>query len=157
MTLIAKSMMSTRVLSVAPETRLIDVHRIFVEEEIHGAPVVDETNAILGVISSADLLRAVAYEREAGGADTGYLREVMEFSSSGWQAMPDDFQDRLGQVRVEDYMTQDVVSVAPDTPVAEVAKRMRGDRVHRVFVVDGEALVGVISALDLVALLEDES
>jgi len=157
MALIAKSMMSTRVLSVSPETPLVNVHRIFVEEEIHGAPVVDETNAIQGVISSADLLRAVVQEREAGGADSGYLREMMEFSSSGWQTMPDDFQDRLAQLRVEDFMTRDVVSVAPDTPIAEVAQSMRRDRVHRVFVVDGEALVGVISALDLVALLEDAS
>ena len=82
---------------------------------------------------------------------------MMEFSSPGWQTMPDDFQDRLGQLRVEDFMTRDVVAVEPDTPIAEVAKRMRRDRVHRVFVVDGAALVGVISAFDLVALLEDAS
>lgn len=151
-----RDVMTTAPVSVQPETALIDVHRLFVEEEIHGAPVVDDEMIVRGVITSADLLRAVMQEHEAGGSTATYLRGMMEFSGPDWQQMPDDFQDRLGQLQVEEFMTAEVVAVAPDASIPEVAQAMRGNRVHRVLVMDGEKLEGVVSALDLVALLEKQ-
>ena len=56
---LARDVMQTHLVTVEPELPLVDVHRLFVEEEITGAPVVDDTGRLLGVISSTDLLRAV--------------------------------------------------------------------------------------------------
>ena len=61
----ARDVMQTYLISVNPETPLLEVHRLFVDEEINGAPVVDETGRLLGVISSVDLLRAVEEEHDA--------------------------------------------------------------------------------------------
>ena len=52
-------------------------------------------------------------------------------------------------VRAADLMTPAVFAVPPDTPAQEVAREMVRQNVHRLFVVDGGVLVGVISALDL--------
>jgi CBS domain-containing protein len=38
--------MVRELITVTPETLLFDVHRLFVEEEIHGAPVVDENDIV---------------------------------------------------------------------------------------------------------------
>ena len=51
--------MQTDVLTVTPETPVLDVHRMFAEEEIHGAPVVDDDGLVRGVVSTLDILRAV--------------------------------------------------------------------------------------------------
>ena len=51
-------------------------------------------------------------------------------------------------------MTRGGITVAPETPIPEVAATLRKHRIHRVFVVDGEQLCGIISTFDLVALLE---
>lgn len=83
-----------------------------------------------------------------------YLRDLMEFSSPDWERMPEDFEDRLSELRAEDFTTTDVVSVPPDATVAEIARVMGRNRVHRVCVVDGDRLAGSISAFDLVAVLE---
>ena len=57
--------MQRDVLSVSPATSLLDVHRLFLAEEIHGAPVIDEDDRSLrGVISTQDLLRAVLDQEE---------------------------------------------------------------------------------------------
>jgi len=149
----ASEIMETQVLSVSPETPLTVVQRMFVEEEIHGAPVIGSDGRLLGVLTSADLLRAVSDEHDGIGGHTAYMRDVLEFSSPDWSRMPQDFQDRLSQLRAEEFMTKNVISVSPDTAVAEVAQIIVRDHVHRVCVVKGEELVGIISTLDLVAEL----
>lgn len=153
----ARDVMTTQTVSVLPESSLIDIHRLFVEEEIHGAPVVNDEQRVVGVITSADLLRAVMQEHETGSSGAIYLREMMEFSGPDWQQMPEDFQDRLAQLRVEEFMTPQVVAVSPEASIPEVARMMRANRVHRVLVMKGERLEGVISALDLMSILEKEA
>jgi CBS domain-containing protein len=139
---------------VNPETPLLEVHRLFVDEEINGAPVVDETGRLLGVISSVDLLRAVEEEHDAASAGASYIEDFLEISGPDWQDGSDSFQERLGERTVADAMTRGGITVTPDTPVPEVAGTLRKHRIHRVFVVDEEQLCGVISTFDLVALLE---
>jgi CBS domain-containing protein len=121
--------MESDVLSVEPETPLVDVQRLFVEDEIHGAPVVDEDFRVVGVISALDVLRIVA-ERY------------------------DDFETRLRDVGAADAMTDAVVSVSPDATAAEVARLMRAQRVHRVLVIENHELLGMLTTFDLLAALE---
>jgi len=146
--------MQTYLISVNPETPLLEVHRLFVDEEINGAPVVDETGRLLGVISSVDLLRAVEEEHDAASSESSYLQDFMEISGPDWQDESNNFQARLGERTVADAMTRGGITVSPEAPVHEVAATLRKHRIHRVFVVDGEQLSGVISTFDLVALLE---
>jgi CBS domain-containing protein len=152
----ARDIMETKVVTVSPDLPLLDAHRLFSEREIHGAPVVSDDGAVLGVISSADLLRAVTEEHSTGRIDSYYLREFVEFSGPDWANIPEDFQDRLREVRVSDVMTSEVVWVAPDASVSEVARTLCGQCVHRVLVMQGERLAGLISTFDLVMLLRDE-
>ena len=151
---LARDLMQTHLVTVEPELPLIDVHRLFVEEEITGAPVVDETGRLLGVISSTDLLRAVEEEHDSAGSEPNYFREWLEFSGPDWVGAPSDFQDRLTSLTVADAMTRGGITVAPDIPIEEVAAVMRRDRVHRVLVVENDLLVGILTTFDLIGLLE---
>jgi CBS domain-containing protein len=151
---LARDLMQTHLVTVAAELPLIEVHRLFVEEEITGAPVVDETGRLLGVISSTDLLRAVEEEHGSARSEPRYFREWLEFSGPDWAGAPSDFQDRLASLTVEDAMTRGGITAAPDTPIAEVAALMRRHRVHRVLVVEDDLLVGILTTFDLIGLLE---
>ena len=53
-------------------------------------------------------------------------------------------------MRVEDVMTPHVDSVAPDTPLAVAARRMRDENVGCLPVADGDRLVGMVTDRDLV-------
>ena len=57
--------------------------------------------------------------------------------------------------RVRDVMVTDVVTVTADAPVRDVARELVARRIHRVVVVDGGALVGIVSALDVVELVAE--
>ena len=151
----ARDVMQTGVVSVGTDTPLTRLGQLFVEEGIHGAPVVGEDERLLGVVSVVDLLRAIGEEHDAPSNAPVYFRELLEFSAPDWPfATSEDFQDRLAQLTVGDVMQTPVITVTENTPVRDIAKSMRSNRIHRVLVVRDGLLVGIVSALDLVGLLE---
>jgi CBS domain-containing protein len=151
---LARDVMQTGIVTIDPGASLLDAYRLFVEEEISGAPVVDEDGRVLGVISAQDLLRATEEERDTAVVQASYFRDITEFSGPDWQTSAEDFQDRLAEVTISEVMTEGAILVAPDAPIAEVASTIRRHRIHRVLVAEDERLVGLISTYDLVALLE---
>ena len=97
------------------------------DAHISGLPVVDKGGRILGVVSASDVLTA---EAEAESVTMG--------------------QDLMQETLVRDIMTPRPYTIAPDEDVREVARQMLYGDVHRLFVVEGERLVGVISTTDMV-------
>lgn len=156
MTLYARDLMQTDPIAVSPEQPLLQAHRLMLEEEIHGAPVVDEDGNVLGVISALDLLRAVQQEYESGAAVPTYFRGDLPYSGPDWFQTPEDFQDRLADLTVGDVMVTEIVSVRPDAPIADVARIMRSQRIHRVLVVDDRQLLGLVTTFDLIATLTEQ-
>jgi len=154
---LARDLMQRNIISIDGAASLLDAHRLFVEEEISGAPVVDEDGRVIGVVSARDLLRALDEERDSAVVDTHYFRDLTEFSGPDWGSMPEDFQDRLAARSVAEVMSPDVITVSPDATVAEVARTLRQQRVHRVLVATKDAFVGLISSFDLLALLEEDA
>jgi len=147
----AADVMQTQVITVSPVDPLSTVKRLFFEEEIHGAPVVDEVGHVRGMITSMDLIRAATEESEGESVNLAVTFEDLGLS---WENASENFQNRLSEAVVTDAMTEDVVSVAPETPVPEVAKILRENKIHRVLVIKKETLLGIISSFDLIQLLE---
>jgi CBS domain-containing protein len=125
----ARDFMQTDVVTVTPGTLLSTVHRLFIEEEIHGAPVVDEDGRVIGIVSTLDLSRASADELDP---------------------------DAALAMTAADVMTPEVVAVTPETSVTDVAKLMRAQHIHRVLVVRDRELVGVVTTFDLLRALTDD-
>lgn len=154
----ASDVMQTTVITVNPEMPLLYVHRLFVQEEIHGAPVVDESGTLCGVISSIDLLRAVE-EKYLGRpliSAPSYFRQALPHSGPAWLPSGEEvqLQDRLSSMTASDVLTTEIVAVGLYTHVSDIASVMRAQRIHRVFVLDDNELRGIISSLDLLQLLE---
>jgi CBS domain-containing protein len=150
----ARDVMTPSVVSVGPDTPLVEVYRLFVSEQIHGAPVVDEEELLIGVVSATDLLRGAEEEHDTALAASDYLRDLLEFSGPDWATGVTDFQDRLASRTVADVMTPSALTVRLDTPVAEIARLLRQHRVHRVWVEDEGHVCGVVSSFDLLPLVE---
>lgn len=127
--------MQRDVITVSPETPILDIHRLFVEEEIHGAPVVDDAGQVRGVLSALDLLRIV--------------REELE---------PADPEDRVEDATASDAMTKELVTVRPTASVEDIARTMLAHHVHRVLVIgENRELEGVITSFDLLRVLAPSS
>ena len=150
----ARDLMEKRVLSVDPEASLLEVHRLFAEEEISGAPVVDDVGRLVGVVTASDLIRAVEEESVSARVDSHYFRDLLPYSAPDWDAGPEDFQDRLARLRVSDAMTPEVVTIPASTPAPEIARVLRERRIHRVLVTADGELLGIVTAFDLLRVLE---
>ena len=132
---------------------LIGVQRLFADEQIHGAPVVDELGYVLGVISMSDLLQTAIDDRDAARPGPGYFQDGV--CSLPW-SFSEDFREALGERRVAEAMTPDVVSVTPRASVSEIAMTLRHHGVQRVLVMEDGELLGTISSFDLIELLEKD-
>ena len=153
----ARDVMQTHVVQVSADDPLSVVERLFFEEGIHGAPVVDDEGRVNGVITTTDLLRAVTEKHGVSRPDPACFGDDLDFSHIAWGGAPEDFKERLSELTVGDFMTSSAVTVHPDTQVTQIARTLRENQIHRVLVVERGLLCGIVSSFDLVALLESDS
>ncbi len=140
----ARDVMTTEVITVTPATHLSEFARICAEDGISGAPVVTVDGRLVGVVSRTDLL-AHLMDSGHGAAALGELGEAGLGTMPGMASEAEE--EVLGSV--DDIMQPEVVSVDPSTPISAVARRMFDERIHRVVVVEGRRILGIITSLDL--------
>jgi CBS domain-containing protein len=142
----ARDLMTTSLVTLPPDAPVEAVARALSERGISGAPVVDATGRLLGMVTEGDLIRRLA---AAEDRPKGWLAAL--FQSAPEQAAR---YARTHGRRARDVMTTDLVTVAEDTPVEHIAKIIEEKDVRRVPVVrpDG-TLVGVVSRGDLLRAL----
>lgn len=162
----AADLMQREIVTVTPDTDLADLLQILAAEQISGVPVVEGDGQVVGVVSATDVIRLAARLQEEAGGDTGLEpfrvlpEEVDEeadfFLSPSGEVLVGSAPARLGGggglfdgYAVRDVMTAAAFSVAPDTPVQEVADFLLRGRIHRALVVEGGRLRGVITTFDL--------
>ena len=140
--------MNPDVVALRPEMTVPEAQARLAERSVSGAPVVDDAGRIVGAVSQNDLVRCAAHPDTAG--HTGVF-----FSND------EDFED-LGKLpvspssmRVRDAMNPRAYHVARDTGVAIAANIMRERRIHRLLVTDRGVLVGVVTSLDLLRVVEE--
>jgi CBS domain-containing protein len=148
----ARDVMTRDMIVIGPDTSLLDIHRLFIEEEIHGAPVVDEEDQVLGVVSTIDLLRAARDRADVDGTST-YYRDGVGSPGVDWAELDEEAGERVKNLTASDVMTRELVRVSPEATLAEVARTMLAQHVHRVLVVAQGNLVGVITTFDLLRVL----
>jgi CBS domain-containing protein len=158
MTLKARDVMQTNPITVSPDASLTQAHRLFAEEEISGAPVVDDDGRVVGVVSSTDLIRAIPEELDEGSASRpADFQEDEPYLDGDEARVLDELVDPLPERKISEVMTRDLISVTSDTPVTDVARVMRNGHIHRVLVIDDGVLHGIITTFDLIQLLESST
>src|SRR5262249_19908934 len=150
MPLRARDVMQANVLSVPPELTLAALEDFLLSKRISGAPVVEDGN-VIGIVSRSDVVRCLSLERSLSGLIADGLASPEETTPP--VRLPDDLEERLSAHTVRDAMVVDPVAVRPDAPIAEVARLLHERHIHRVLVIEGTTLRGVISTLDLVRLI----
>jgi len=147
-------LMTTRVATLSPEMTLKDMDAVLVKEGISGAPVVDD-GRLVGVASQADVVRVLWEGQKEASKIAAYHSSPFPVPIPALERIAKDAHQlsaRMVELRVRDVMTPDPLKARPDDPVADVARRMVGDQIHRLPVVDAETggLVGILTTLDLV-------
>ena len=150
----AADIMRRELIAVHPDQPLSEARHLLIESHISGAPVIDD-GRLVGIVSRSDLVRV---EELVEALDSEISGEVwQERQTDGFRHQRPEgfhgFSKRLNELRVRDAMRAQVLCCAPDSPVREVAAEMVRHHVHRIVVVDGEKPVGIVSSLDIAALV----
>lgn len=137
----AGDVMIREVVTIGPETPVLQIVQLLLSRGISGVPVVDEDGGLVGVVSEGDLLRRVELGTEK---HRGSWRAFF----TGTATLAEEYIRSHGTV-ARDIMTHEVVSVARTTPLAEIADLMETRHIKRVPVVEGSRVVGLVSRSNL--------
>ena len=142
----AREVMTTPVVTIAPDTTLAEIAALLLEHRISGLPVLDRGH-VVGIVSESDLLA----QREIGGRSK---REPEPWWAFMFPEIPDPARYvKAHAVRALDVMTTPVISVAEETPTSKVVALLAKRKIRRVPVLRGERLVGIVTRADLVRAL----
>ncbi|HEY6563013.1 MAG TPA: CBS domain-containing protein [Pirellulaceae bacterium] len=111
--------------SIGPEASLADVVQSLVAKNC-GSLMVRAQDAVVGIITERDILRACAEDSRP-----------------------------LSQILVHERMTRDLVVAGPDSHVSEIMGLMTERRIRHLPIMDGPHLLGMISIGDVVKAQHD--
>jgi acetoin utilization protein AcuB len=125
-------LMQRQVFSVQLDDPIDRVFFLFHYEKIRHLPVLDKTR-IVGIVSDRDLYKALGPRSRRGG----------------FEAARDETALYVIPKRVKHIMRRGVITVGPDTTLAEAATLMAKRKIGALPVLKGGKLVGIVTATDL--------
>jgi len=132
--LYAKDIMTHTVSTVTPDATVREALKLLEATQLSGAPVVGD-DGVKGVISMSDIADLLVNAPESAANTSDSV---------------------LDEHTVAELMTSDIVSVTPDTSVRTVAGIMRNRAIHRILVMEGRQLCGIISAIDIARAVSEK-
>ena len=120
-----KQYMASKVMTFLPELAISDAIEMLVQYRYTGAPVVDLSGKLVGMLSEKDCLRVAV--------------------RSG----------NVGEALVGEYMTKAVESVTPEASLFDVAEKFTNAQYKRLPVVENGKLVGQISRADILRAIKE--
>ena len=140
--------MTTKLITVSPETEIVYATKLLLENRINGAPVVDETGEIVGIICQSDL---IAQQKELPVPSFfTFLNGLITLTSM--KQLEKQVQN-IAATTVAQAMTPDPITVKPDTHIETVAALMVDNNFHTIPVVDEGELVGIVGKEDILKTL----
>lgn len=117
--------MATDLVTFTLDQDIAEVIESMIENEISGAPVLNDKGVLVGIITEKDCLRVLM--------DVGYHNQM------------------LSKSKVADYMTPDPISITLDHDVLDVADAFLKSHFRRFPVLENGKLVGLVSRRDILS------
>jgi CBS domain-containing protein len=137
----AQDVMTRDVISIDPESTVLQAARLMLQHHISGLPVIDKHGELVGVLSEGDFLRR--RETRTERKRSRWLEFLM-----GPGRMAAEYSHSHGS-KVAEVMSTEVTSVEYDTAIEDIVEVMERKRIKRVPVVCGGQLVGIITRSNL--------
>jgi CBS domain-containing protein len=123
----AKDVMSKRVMTLKPDSRVVDVIRFLAEHKVTGAPVVSDDMHLLGMVTEKDILMMLLYDKD------------------------------IKTKTVSDLMTKEVISFAEEDDLMEIFKILVENNFRRVPILSNGTLTGIVSRRDIIHFLSERA
>ena len=131
--MLVREFMTPNPVTVKPDTTVHRALRLMHEKNVGRFPVVGDHGKLVGIVSDDDLLSS-----SPSPATTLAVWEIPEL---------------LAKIKVETVMSREVITVSEDTPLEEAARIMSDQNIGGLPVMQGQALIGIITETDLFKVL----
>ncbi len=148
-----KDIMTTDVISVTPQTEIVQAAKLLLKKRINGVPVVDEKGTLVGILCESDLI--IQQQKFPVPSLFTFLDGFVPLTSM--KRLEAEVQ-KMSAVIVADAMTPNPLTVTPEMTVEEVASIMVRKKCHTLPVVEDGRMVGIVGKDDILkTLLPDEA
>jgi CBS domain-containing protein len=144
----AKDIMTKEILTVYPDTEVIQAAKLMLDKHISGLPVVDQEGHLKGIICQSDLM---AQQRKIP-VPSFFILFDSAISLTSPQQIENEVK-KMSAVRVSEAMTHDPITVDPETGLEDIATLMVKHNIHTLPVLDQGWLVGIIGKEDILRTL----
>src|SRR5262245_49556148 len=141
----AGDVMTQSTVTVDPDASITHAIQLMLKRRISGLPVVDDTGALVGILTEGDLLR-----RAELGTQKRRPRWIEFLIGPG--RLASEYVSACGR-KVREVMTTPVHIVSEDTPLTDVVNIMESKQVKRLPVLRDGRLVGILSRANLLRAL----
>ena len=150
-----KDLMNPDIMTVADEMTTDELARYLIEHEISGAPVVDGQGHLIGVVSMTDIGRTMAEPPDVESSRSSSF--YRDFAADYTLEEPGERYVDQRAVTVRDVMTPVIHQVPITASVAQAARIMVDQHIHRLVVTQGKEPVGIITSMDVLKMVADQS
>lgn len=147
----AKDIMTKDVLTVSLDTPVKKVAELLTDYEISGAPVLDEHDRVIGIVTESDLIEQ---KKNLHLPTVVTLFEGVLFLERP-QKIKREIEKMLGAT-VKDIYSKKVITINENATLEDIATIMSEKKVHLLPVLRGDDLVGVVGKVDVVRALAKE-
>lgn len=152
--LTARDIMNPDVVLVHDDMSVHELAATLTQHGISGAPVLDGDGLLVGVVSLSDIVANDGKRQAIRGGE-----HVGDFFLQGWEDELDETDLRPFHVvedegmTVGDILTSVIYKVDESTDISTMADTMIKGRIHRLVVTRDDAVVGIVSTLDMLKAL----
>jgi CBS domain-containing protein len=143
-----KDIMTKDIITVTPDTEVVKAAKILLEKRINGLPVIDDSGKLVGILCQSDL---IAQQKSIPIPSLFTLLDG--FMPLTIMKRIDKEVEKIAAIMVEQAMTANPVTVAPDDDIEVVARLMVDENYHTLPVLDGGKVVGIVGKADILKTL----
>lgn len=138
----AHQIMTRPVITVTPDTTIVEAANTMLQKHVSGLPVVDATGKLVGMLSEGDFIRRgeIGTQRRRGQ----FLKFIL-----GPGKAASDFVQEHGRKVSEIMTTEPLLTVGEETPLEKIVALMETNNVKRLPVMRDERVVGIVSRSNL--------
>ena len=146
----AREIMTTELITLTPDTEIVEAAGVLLDNGINGAPVIDEQGRLKGILCQSDL---VFQQKQL--PVPGIFTILDSFITLPTSKHIEKQVGKITALKVEQAMTPDPVTITPDTDIETIAAMMVDKNFHTLPVVEDGRLVGVVGKEDVLRTLFD--
>ena len=143
-----KDIMTKELITISPDTEIVQATKLLLENRINGIPVTDETGKLVGILCQSDL---IAQQKKLPiPSFFTFLDGLITLTS---MKQIEKQVQKIAAITVAQAMTPNPVTVQPETDIETVAALMVDKNFHSIPVVDKGELVGIVGKEDVLKTL----